>query len=148
VFQSICQAAETSIVTTRDLTAARAVGRGSTLMSGTPMRRRRGFTLLVLLAALLAPLASVASGNPCCAGMASPCHRDPAPCATLDAAPCCDVAPAAAWPTAERECGHSLQAASARAPHVAIAQIAPPAAVSAVSAQAALPLRLSVVLRN
>ena len=117
-------------------------------MAGLPTRRIRCLAPLLLLAVLCAPLAGSASaGHRCCSGMDAPCAPDAAPCASLAAAPCCHSAPAAAWPSAERECAQSLQASPARALHVA----APPA-LAAVPAPApalcASPPRLSVVLRN
>ena len=119
-------------------------------MAEHPNRRTRRLVLLLLLAALSAPIAGMASrGDPCCAGMQSPCAPDPAPCASLAAAPCCDAAPAAAWPTAQqRETGQQAQAQQARAILVA------PALPTLRGEAARDPLapasaqRLSVVLRN
>ena len=118
------------------------------MTSRRPTRPTRRIALVLALASLLAPLALAASGDPCCAGMATPCHEDPAPCATLDLATCCDVAPAAAWPKAERECAQSLHAASARASWMPAAPFVP--AISAAPAPAAhrSPPHLSTVLRN
>lgn len=113
-----------------------------------PTRATRRIALLLALASLLVPLAMAASGDPCCAGMAAPCHEDPAPCATLEAATCCDVAPATAWPTAERECTQSVQAASARAVWSVAAHAALPAAPAPTPARFAAPAHLFVILRN
>jgi hypothetical protein len=113
-----------------------------------PTRRARRLALLLALASLLAPLALAASGDPCCAGMAAPCDEDPSPCATLDVAPCCDVAPATAWPTAERECAQSLLAPAARATASVAVQPALPMAPATSPVRLGSPPRLSVVLRN
>lgn len=118
------------------------------MTSRRPTRTTRRIALLLALTSLLVPLALAASGDPCCAGMAAPCHEDPAPCATLDAATCCDVAPATAWPTAERECTQSVQAASARAAWNVATHAAPHAAPAPTPARFAAPPHLSVVLRN
>jgi hypothetical protein len=110
-------------------------------------RTTRRLALGLAFACLLAPLALAASGDPCCAGMVAPCHEDPAPCATLDAATCCDVAPATAPPPAEREC-QAAQAAFARATSSAAAHAPLPVAPAPAPARVATPLQLSVVLRN
>lgn len=112
----------------------------------TPGARR--IALLLALASLLAPLALAASGDPCCAGMVAPCDDDSSPCASLDVAPCCDVAPATAWPSAERECTQSLQAVSARAVWTPSALVAPPVVMASAPAPHASPPLLFVVLRN
>lgn len=113
-----------------------------------PTRTTRRIASVLALASWLVPLALAASGDPCCAGMVAPCHEDPAPCATLDVATCCDVAPATAWPTAERECAQSLQAASARAGGMAAAPFAPAVAAASARVPHHSPPRLSTVLRN
>jgi hypothetical protein len=126
---------------------------------GTPMPRSspRRSALALVLTALWLPGIAAAAGHPsCCPGMqpmrdAAPCHQDPAPppCETLDATPCCDVAPATALPAAaQRECSHTAAPALLRAPLAALAPGLAAAPTSALLSLHAPPPRLSVVLRN
>jgi hypothetical protein len=121
-------------------------------MSRSSLHRR--LALALLLAALWLPgIAAAAAGGTCCPGMAAasdapPCHRETPPCDSVDAVSCCDVAPAAALPAAQRECSHAAAASLLRALPalpVPITQCTTPAALAAPHAP---PLRLSVVLRN
>lgn len=117
------------------------------VVSDLATRRNRRIVLLLLLAALSAPLSGASVGDPCCASMQSPCAGTPAPCASLAAAPCCEAAPAVAWPNAQREKGQPTPALLARGALLAAPlplEVAPAADLEAPAAA----LRLSVVLRN
>jgi hypothetical protein len=120
-----------------------------------PSRRRR-LTLALLCAALWLPGIAAAAGHPsCCPEMratrdAAPCHGDaPAPCESVNATPCCDVAPAGALPAAaQRECSHTAASSLLPAHHVVPASLLASALPAVPLSLHAPPARLSVVLRN
>lgn len=118
-------------------------------MIDSPNPRARRLVLLLLLAALSAPIAGTASnGAPCCPAMQSPC-ADGAPCASFAPAPCCHAAPAAAWPTAApREAGQPAPAQLARSipPAPALPMLAGAAARDFLAGSPSQ--HLSAVLRN
>lgn len=118
-------------------------------MADHPNRRSRRLVLLLLLAALSAPIAGTASsGDPCCAGMHSPCAAEAAPCTSFAAAPCCDAS-GDAWPTApQREAGQQVQVHQARAILLAPAPTTLQGDAARDSLAPSAAQRLSVVLRN
>lgn len=107
------------------------------------------FSIALLAAPMLGAAATMDPCPPCCPQLAdAPCQTGEAPCTSLAAAPCCDVAPAAPASQAKRpiDAPSVHLAAAAVSPHVpAPPRVAAPRVVGDLALLTS-PLRLSVVL--